>query len=165
MVIIMKENSFIIREATENDANLIYNFILEMAEYENEINEVKTDIEKVKNTIINKRYAEGFIGEYEGLPIAYAIIFHSYSTYMGKPTLYLEDLFVKLAYRGRGFGKAMLSYFSKLAIERDCARFDWSCLDWNERSINFYKSLGAVALENRTIYRLHEKSLKDMANI
>ena len=160
----MQNNYFVIREATTEDASLIYNFILEMAEYENELDEVKTDIEKVKNTILSKRYAEGFIGEYEGKPIAYAIIFHSYSTYLGKPSIYLEDLFVKPAYRGKGFGKSMLSFIAKLAIERDCGRFDWSCLDWNEPSIKFYKSLGAAALDNRTIYRLQEESLEDMAN-
>ena len=159
----MQNNYFVIREATTEDASLIYNFILEMAEYENELDEVKTDIEKVKNTILNKRYAEGFIGEYEGNPIAYAIIFHTYSTYLGKPSIYLEDLFVKPAYRGKGFGKTMLSFIAKLAIKRDCGRFDWSCLDWNEPSIKFYKSLGAISLDNRTIYRLHEKSLEEMA--
>ena len=83
----MQDNEFIIREATTDDAELIYNFILEMAEYENELDEVKTDIEKVKNTISNKQYAEGLIGEYEGNPVAYAIIFHSYSTYLGKPSI------------------------------------------------------------------------------
>ena len=116
--IYVQNNYFVIREATTEDASLIYNFILEMAEYENELDEVKTDIEKVKNTILNKRYAEGFIGEYEGNPIAYAIIFHTYSTYLGKPSIYLEDLFVKPAYRGKGFGKTMLSFIAKLAIKR-----------------------------------------------
>ena len=160
----MEKNSFIIRETNENDAELIYNFIMEMAAYENELDEVKTDIEKIKNTIINKRYAEGFIGEFDGKPIAYAIVFHSYSTYMGKASLFLEDLFVKPEFRGKGFGKTMLSFFARLAIERDCARFDWTCLDWNEPSIKFYKHLGADALENRTSYRLHEKSLEDVAS-
>lgn len=161
----MNPADFTIREAGMEDARLIYNFIMEMAEYEKEADEVKTDMEKVSNTICNKRFAEALIGEYKGVPVAYAVFFHSYSTYLGKPCIYLEDLFVKPAYRGFGFGKAILAFLAKLSLDRDCGRFDWSCLDWNEPSIRFYKKMGAEALENRTIYRLHGESLINMANL
>lgn len=156
--------NFKIREAESGDAALIYNFIMEMAEYEKELEEVDTSIEKIENTICKKQFAEGLIGEFEGIPVAYAVFFHSYSTYLGKPSIYLEDLYVKPEYRGKGFGKTILGFLAKLSLDRDCGRFDWSCLDWNEPSIKFYKSLGAEALENRTIYRLHGKALEEMAS-
>ena len=159
----LKISDFKIREAQMQDAPLIYNFIMEMADYENEIEEVETDIQKISDTLCNKRFAEALIGEYKGIPVSYAIFFHSYSSYIGKPSIYLEDLFVKPEYRGNGFGKEILGFLAKLSLDRDCGRFDWSCLDWNESSIKFYKSLGAQALDNRTIYRLHGKSLEEMA--
>ncbi|MHB1485040.1 MAG: GNAT family N-acetyltransferase [Saccharofermentanales bacterium] len=153
---------FKIREANMDDARLIYDFILEMAEYERESDEVETDTDKIRDTICNKRFAEALIGEYDGRPVAYAVFFHSYSTYLGKPSIYLEDLFVKPEFRGNGFGKTILGFLANLTIERNCGRFDWSCLDWNESSISFYLKLGAEALDNRTIYRLHGRALEEM---
>ena len=155
---------FTIREANENDADLIYGFIMEMAAYEKETDEVEASVEKIRNTICSKRFAEGLIGEYQGIAVAYAVFFYSYSTYLGKPGIYLEDLYVKQEYRGAGFGKTILAFLAKTALERGCERFDWSCLDWNEPSIKFYKKMGAEALSNRTIYRLHGDALVKMAH-
>lgn len=151
-----------IRKASEDDAELIYNFILEMAEYEHERDAVKTSIEAVKDTICGGRYAESIITEYDGEPISYAVYFYSYSTYEGKPSLYLEDLYIKEDYRGHGIGKYIFMYLAKFALDRGCSRFDWSCLDWNTKSIDFYMKLGAERQSERTIYRLDINSMKKL---
>ena len=98
-----------------------------------------------------------------GTVVAFAIIFHNFSTFISKPGLYLEDLFVKPEKRGRGYGKQMLAFLAKLAVERGCGRFEWAVLDWNESAINFYKSLGAVAMDEWTVYRLMGEALDKLA--
>jgi GNAT superfamily N-acetyltransferase len=159
------KDDLIIREANENDAELIFDFINEMAKYEKSQDKLSTNIEAVKNTICNGKYAKGIIAEYDKQPVAYAVYLYNYSTYLGKPGIYLEDLYVMPEHRGKGFGKTMLSFIAKTAIENGCGRFEWSCLDWNEDSIRFYLSLGAQSQDERTTYRLSGINLQNMANI
>lgn len=150
---------FIIRDTDENDAGLLFEFITEMARYEKSLDLLETSPERIKNTICNKKYGQAFIGEFKGDPVAYAVTNNIYSTYIGKAGIYLEDLFVLPKYRGNGFGKKMLEYIATLAIDGDFARFEWSCLDWNTPSINFYLSLGAKPQSQRTYYRLDGDTL------
>jgi GNAT superfamily N-acetyltransferase len=107
--------------------------------------------------------AEAVIGYYKGNPVCFAIFFHNLSTFLGKPGLYLEDLFVKPEYRGKGFGKTMLAFLAKLAKDRDCGRFEWAVLDWNKPAINFYSSIGAKSMDEWITNRLVGKRLDDLA--
>jgi GNAT superfamily N-acetyltransferase len=152
-------NKFTIRTATKNDLSLILQFIKQLAEYEKLLHEVIATEEILRKSLFEQKMAEVVIGEEDGKPVGFALFFHNFSTFLGKPGIYLEDLYVKPEYRGKGYGKKLLSHLAKLAIERDCGRLDWSCLDWNEPSIKFYKSLGAVPMEDWTVFRLTGESL------
>ena len=103
------------------------------------------------------------IGHVEDMPVGFAVYFHNFSTFLGKPGLYLEDLFVVPKFRGSGFGRAFLTHLARLAVERDCGRFEWSVLDWNEPAIGFYRRLGAVPMDGWTVYRLTGDALRSMA--
>ena len=107
--------------------------------------------------------AEVIIGEFSGESVGFALFFHNYSTFLGLAGIYLEDLFIIPEMRGKGFGKTMLKYLAKLAVERECGRLEWACLDWNEPSICFYKGLGAKALDDWTVYRVTGETLQEMA--
>jgi GNAT superfamily N-acetyltransferase len=109
-------------------------------------------------------YAEVLIGEIDGAPQGFALFFHNFSTFEGRPGIYLEDLFVRPDARGSGLGKALLAYLAKLAVDRGCARLEWSVLDWNEPSIGFYKSLGARAMDKWTVFRMDGDALKRLAS-
>lgn len=150
---------FTIRTATENDLSLILQFIKQLAEYEKLLHEVIATEEILRKSLFEQKMAEVVIGEEDGKPVGFALFFHNFSTFLGKPGIYLEDLYVKPEYRGKGYGKKLLSHLAKLALERDCGRLDWSCLDWNEPSIKFYKSLGALPMEDWTVFRLTGESL------
>lgn len=150
---------FIIRTATENDLSLILQFIKQLAEYEKLLHEVIATEEILRKSLFEQKMAEVVIGEEDGKPVGFALFFHNFSTFLGKPGIYLEDLYVKPEYRGKGYGKKLLSHLAKLALERDCGRLDWSCLDWNEPSIKFYKSLGALPMEDWTVFRLTGENL------
>lgn len=160
-----KETSrdFFIRFATPEDTALILRFIKELAEYEKMLDHVVATEEILKETIFNQKKAEVIIGEYQQEPVAFALFFHNFSTFLGKPGIYLEDLFVLPKVRGKGFGKALLSFLAKLALERDCKRLEWACLDWNLPSIQFYKNCGAVPMDQWTTYRLEGETLQAMA--
>lgn len=158
-----KLKEFKIRLAEEKDIPLILGFIRELAEYEKMLSDVVATEEILKESLFMRKAAEVVIGEYEGKPACFALFFHNFSTFLGKPGLYLEDLFVKPEMRGKGLGKIMLSFLAKLAIERDCGRFEWSCLDWNEPSIKFYKSMGAAAMDEWTVYRVTGEALSNLA--
>jgi len=146
---------FTIRNATEEDAPLILQFIQGLAEYEKLSHEVTATEELLRETLFgDRRVAEVIIGDYEGEAVGFALFFHNFSTFLGRPGIYLEDLFVKPKMRGRGFGRVMLTYLAKLARERNCGRVEWAVLDWNEPAIRFYKSLGAVPMDEWTVYRL-----------
>lgn len=107
--------------------------------------------------------AEVIIGEYKNQPVAFALFFHNFSTFVGKPGIYLEDLYVKPEMRGKGIGKIIISYLAKLCVERNCGRLEWACLDWNKPSIEFYKRMGAVPMDEWTVYRVSNDTLTQLA--
>lgn len=152
-----------LRLAEEKDVPLILNFIKELAVYENMLDDVVATEDILKDSLFNRKVAEVIIGEYKSEAVSFALFFHNFSTFLGKPGLYLEDLFVKPQARGKGLGKILLTYLASLAKERDCGRFEWSCLDWNEPSIKFYKQMGARPMEDWTGYRLERKTLDRVA--
>jgi len=154
---------FKIRPAEESDVKLILQFIKGLGEYEKLSHEVVATEEKLQNTLFKQKMAEVFIGEYGGEPVGFALFFHNYSTFLGQAGIYLEDLYIIPEMRGKGFGKTMLKHLAKLAVDRDCGRLEWACLDWNEPSISFYKGLGAKALEDWTVYRVTGETLVEMA--
>ncbi|HKE03128.1 MAG TPA: GNAT family N-acetyltransferase [Blastocatellia bacterium] len=157
--------NFEIRPATEGDVSLILSFIKKLAVYEKLAHEVTATEEVLRETLFGeRRYAEVVIGYQGGEPVGFALFFHNYSTFLGKPGIYLEDLFVDEEHRGKGFGKALLAYLSKLTKERNCGRLEWAVLNWNEPSINFYESLGAAPMNEWTVFRLTGDALDKLAN-
>ena len=153
-----------IRNATK-DSQTIFNFIMELAIYEKAPNEVKTTVSEIEKSLFSPNAtAFALICEEDGVSIAYAIYFYNYSTWLGKNGIYLEDLYVSEAKRGRGAGKAMLKYLAQKALSENCGRFEWSCLDWNTPSREFYESFGAVAKTEWIGYRLEGMALERFAN-
>lgn len=157
-------DEFKLRFAEEKDVPLILGFIRELAEYENMLDMVVATEEVLKESLFERKVAEVIIGEYAGRPISFALFFHNFSTFIGRPGIYLEDLYVKTEMRGKGIGRIMLSFLAKLTVERKCGRLEWSCLDWNMPSINFYKEMGAVPMEEWTVYRVCDEALVNLAN-
>jgi GNAT superfamily N-acetyltransferase len=152
---------FEVRFATEEDVPLILALIRELAEYEKLPHEVVATEDRLRTSLFAERpAAEVLIGEMEGRPAAFALFFHNFSTFLGKPGIYLEDLFVRPEFRGRGLGKAMLVYLAGLAKERDCGRLEWWVLDWNQQAIRFYEKLGARAMDDWTVYRVSGDALE-----
>ncbi len=143
MGVIMDELTF--RSADEEDCSLILRFVSELAEYEHMADQVVATEALLREWIFEKRKAEVIFACLDGQEIGFALFFHNFSTFLGRAGLYLEDLFVKPGYRGRGYGKAILKQLAKIAVDRGCGRFEWWCLDWNKPSIDFYLSLGAQA--------------------
>ncbi|TDX51629.1 GNAT family N-acetyltransferase [Orenia marismortui] len=152
-----------LRFAKEEDTSTILNFIKDLAEYEKLSDQVVATEDILKESLFDREVAEVIIAEYEDEAVAFALFFHNFSTFLGKAGIYLEDLYVKPKFRGKGIGTIMLSYLANLAQERNCGRFEWSCLDWNEASINFYKEMGAVAMEDWTVYRVSGSALDELA--
>jgi len=153
-----------IERATERDVPLILRLIKELADYERMSDEVIATEDGLRRTLFGAHPAAEVVVGYAGdEPAGFALFFHNYSTFLGKPGLYLEDLFVVPAFRGRGYGKALLVHLAKLAVERDCGRFEWSVLDWNEPAIGFYKKLGAKPMEAWTIMRVAGDALHNLA--
>lgn len=164
MTINTKIDNLSFRFAGEKDIPLILSLIKELAVYEKMPDQVSASEESLKKSLFgDKKYAEVIIPEYKKTPVGYAIFFHNFSTFEGKPGLYLEDIYVKPEYRGKGIGKALLSYLAKIALERGCARFEWVVLDWNEPSIQFYKSLGAKPQDEWIIYRMEDGAMTKLA--
>jgi len=163
MIIDTKLEDFKLRFAETNDVPLILEFIRELADYEKMLHEVVATEEVLKESLFERKMAEVIIGEYKNKPVAFALFFHNFSTFLGRPGIYLEDLYVKPEMRGKGIGEIMLSFLAKLAIERKCGRLEWWCLDWNEPSIQFYKKNGAVPMDEWTVYRVHDKALNKLA--
>jgi len=146
--------------ATEGDVPLVLGFIKALAEYERLADSVVATEDGLRATLFGKRpYAECVIARWQGEPAGFALFFHNYSTFLGRPGVYLEDLFVKPEFRGKGVGRALLQYLAKIALERNCGRLEWSVLDWNTPAIGFYKSLGAEPMEDWTIFRLKGEAL------
>jgi len=154
---------FKIRFAQIEDVPLILEFIKELADYEKMLDEVTATEEILEKSLFERKRAEVIIGEYKGTPVSFALFFHNFSTFLGKEGIYLEDLYVKPHMRGKGIGKMMLSFLAKLCIERNCGRLEWWCLDWNTPSIGFYKKMGAVAMDEWTVYRVAGDALVKLA--
>lgn len=157
-------NNFKLRFAEERDTGLILNFIKELADYEKLLHEVVATEDILHESLFKRKTAEVIIGEYEGVPVCFALFFHNFSTFLGRPGIYLEDLYVKPEMRGRGLGKVMLSFLAKLALKRNCGRLEWWCIDWNKPSIDFYKSMGAIPMNEWTVYRVCDNKLAELAH-
>jgi len=156
---------FVIRAAAESDVPVILVFISKLAAYERLSHEVVATEELLRETLFGERpAAEVAIGYFEGKPVGFVLFFRNYSTFLARPGLYVEDLFVDEAYRRRGFGRALLLYVARLAGERQCGRLEWAVLDWNKPAINFYKNLGAVAMDEWTVFRVNGASLTKLAD-
>lgn len=154
-----------IKMATKKEAPIVLDFIKKLAEYEKLSHEVTATVEDLNNTLFSKNSnTEAAIGYLNNQPTAIAIFFHNYSTFLGKKGLYLEDLFVLPEVRGKGIGKSMLKYLAKIALERDCGRFEWSVLDWNEPAIKFYKNIGAEIKKEWLTTRISGQALVNLAN-
>lgn len=154
-----------LRFAKEMDCELILGLIKGLAEYEKLSHEVVTNADTLRESLFNGRQvAEVVIAEYDGISVGFALFFHNFSTFLGKPGLYLEDLFVKPEYRGKGVGQVLLAFLGKLAKERNCGRLEWAVLDWNEPAIKFYQMLGAGPLDEWTVYRIAGKGLDELSN-
>jgi GNAT superfamily N-acetyltransferase len=153
-----------IRAATEDDFPLILSLIKELAEYERLSHEVVATEESLRHWLFGERpVAEVLIGHHGGEPAGFALFFHSFSTFLGKPGIYLEDLYVRPEFRGAGIGRALLVHLARLARERGCGRLEWAVLDWNKPAIGFYKGLGASPVSGWTTYRVTGKSLDELA--
>ncbi|MDR3173640.1 MAG: GNAT family N-acetyltransferase [Treponema sp.] len=152
----------LLRFAEPEDSPLILEFVRSLAAYEKLLDSVEADEEGFRKYIFDEKKAEVIIAEYDGVPAGFALFFHTFSTFVGRPGLYLEDIFVKPPYRGKGLGKLFLTFLARLALERNCGRFEWACLDWNEPSIKFYKSQGARPLDEWTTYRVSGGALREL---
>ena len=154
-----------IRSATPADLPLIAELIRALAEYEKLADEVRFDEGRLGEKLFGeRRYAEVLIAEVDGAAMGFALFFHNFSTFEGRPGIYLEDLFVRPEARGQGLGKALLAELARIAVERDCARLEWWVLDWNEPSIGFYKSLGARPMDPWTVMRVDGAALQTLAS-
>ena len=154
-----------IRPATQKDAPIVLSLIKELAGYENLTHEVKATEEDICQTLFGDHpVAEVIIGEYQENAVSYALFFYNYSTFLCKPGIYLEDLYVKPEYRSKGFGRALMAYIARLARERNCARFEWAVLNWNTPAINVYEKLNAVPMTDWTVYRLSGEALERLAD-
>jgi GNAT superfamily N-acetyltransferase len=154
-----------IRRATAEDVPLLAAFIRELAAYERLAHAATATEDSLRQHLFGPRpAAEAIIAELDGRPVGYAIYFTNFSSFTGRPGIYLEDVYVQPSSRGRGIGKRMLVHVAQLAVERGCARFEWAVLDWNEPSIEFYTSLGAQAMSDWTVYRLTGDALEKLAS-
>ena len=154
-----------IRPAVLADVPLILRFVRDLAEYERSADKVAVDERSMRDALFSKRpAAEAVIAELDGKAVGFALFFQNFSTWVGRSGIYLEDLYVDPEARGAGVGKALLTHVARLAVNRGCERFEWAVLDWNEPAIGFYKSLGAVPMDEWTVYRLSGEALKRAAN-
>ena len=154
-----------IRPATADDVPLIRALIAELAEYERMADAAVATDEGLREQLFGAQPgAEVLIGEVDGEPAGFALFFHNFSTFLGKRGLYLEDLFVRPAFRGAGLGKHLMAALARIAVQRGCGRFEWSVLDWNEPSIGFYRSIGAVGMDEWTVQRLEGEALHALAS-
>ena len=151
------------RFAKEEDCRLILSFIRQLAEYEKMSDQVVATEELLREWIFEKKKAEVLFVCQAEKEVGFALFFHNFSTFLGRAGIYLEDLFVLPQYRGRGYGKAMLKKLAQITVERGCGRLEWACLDWNQPSIDFYRSLAAVPMDEWTTYRLTGDTLLEMA--
>lgn len=151
------------RNAQRNDVGLILQFIRELADYEKMLSEVVADEATLEEWIFDKQKAEVIFALEGEKEVGFALYFHNFSTFLGRAGIYLEDLYVKPEYRGKGYGKAILRKLASIAVERGCGRLEWWCLDWNKPSIDFYRSLGAEPMDDWTVYRIAGETLTNLA--
>ena len=151
------------RFAEESDCRLVLSFIRGLADYEKMSDQVVATEELLREWIFEKRKAEVLFVCDDGKEVGFALFFHNFSTFLGRAGIYLEDLFVLPEYRGKGYGKALLKKLAQITAERGCGRLEWACLDWNQPSIDFYGSLGALPMEEWTTYRLTGDTLQEMS--
>ncbi|MEG1002186.1 GNAT family N-acetyltransferase [Clostridium sp.] len=158
-----KIDGFKLRKTAREDASLILGLIKEIAVYENMLDEVVATEDSIIESIFEKREAEVMIAEVDGKEAGYVLYFFNYSTFIGKAGFYLEDIYIKPEYRGRGIGKEIFRVIANIAYEAKCERMEWSCLNWNTPSIEFYKSMGAVPMSEWTVYRLAGDKIRELA--
>jgi GNAT superfamily N-acetyltransferase len=158
-----REDGFSIRSAREEDIPLVVRLIRELAAYENLLDQTILTEETLRKSLFERDAAEVIIGELGGETVGYALFFQNFSIFTGKPGIYIEDLYVREAFRGRGFGARLLARVARIAVERDCSRVEWSVLDWNEPAIAFYRRRGAVPLRGWTGFRLAGERLLRLA--
>ena len=156
-------NNLCFRYAQPDDCALILDFIKGLAEYEKMSADVVATEELLDDWIFQKKKAEVIFALEDGIEIGFALFFHNFSTFLGRAGIYLEDLFVKHEYRGKGYGKGLLKKLAQIAKERGCGRLEWWCLDWNKPSIDFYLSLGAEPMDEWTTYRVTGENLSKLA--
>jgi GNAT superfamily N-acetyltransferase len=149
--------------AEEKETPLILEFIRGLADYEHLLDTVRIKETDIKEYAFEKKLIEVVIGEYDGFPAGFALFFHNYSTFAGRPGIFIEDIFVKPEFRGKGLGKTFFSFLAKIAAERNCGRMEWLCLDWNKSSIEFYKSRGAKPLDEWTTFRITGDDINKLA--
>jgi GNAT superfamily N-acetyltransferase len=155
----------VLRFGGEDDAPLLLEFIRALAEYEHLPDQVEATEEGLRGSVFREKRAEVVFCEYDGSPAGFVLFFHNYSTFLGRPGIYIEDIFVKPEYRGRGLGKLLLRFAAGIAAERNCGRLEWACLDWNEPSIAFYRSQGARPLTEWTTWRVTGEALRKLASL
>jgi len=154
---------FRIRDARSDEAGLVLTFINHLAKYEKLENEVVATEETIFQSVFVRHEAQVVFAEEDGVPVGFALFFYNFSTFVGRKGLYLEDLFVLPDKRGNGYGKALLKHLANKALENNCGRMEWVCLDWNKPSIDFYTSIGAEPMADWTVYRLDEQKIKMFA--
>ena len=151
------------RYAERKDVGLILQFVRDLASYEKMLDQVVATEGILNEWLFDKQKAEVVFAVEDGTEVGFALFFHNFSTFLGRSGIYLEDLFVKPEYRGRGYGKAILKKLAQITVERGCGRLEWACLDWNRPSIDFYLSMGAIPMDDWTVYRLTGDTLNQMA--
>lgn len=148
--------------AERKDTEAILGFIKELAAYEKMSDEVVADVPTLEHWLFDEKKAEVIFAVEDGEKVGFALFFHNFSTFLERAGIYLEDLFVKTEHRGKGYGKALLTELARIAVDRGCGRLEWWCLDWNQSSIDFYKSMGAVAMDEWTTYRITGERLLEL---
>ena len=149
-------------KAERKDTETILEFIRDLAEYEHMSDHVVATPEILEHWLFDEKKAEVIFAEENGTKVGFALFFHNFSTFLGRAGLYLEDLFVKPEFRGKGYGKGLLTELARIAVERGCGRLEWSCLDWNKPSIDFYLSMGAIPMSDWTVYRVTGERLAEL---
>lgn len=159
-------NKIEVRFAVETDVELILSFVKELADFEKLLHEVVATTAILKKSLFGPHSnAEVILIYFDGVPVGFALFFHNFSTFLGKPGIYIEDLYVRPELRGKGLGQKMLGFIAKLAKTRDCGRVEWWVLDWNHEAIKFYKKIGAIPMDEWTVFRLTGENLDAVARV